>query len=203
MYNDDTFVTPKQLYHQLDKKTRGSTKMRQNRQSVSPMSNEGRNLYVVTHITETFLELIKEKPLSDISIGELCDKAGVGRASFYRNFESKEDVIAKYLKCLLDDWSLEYEASGKQNFVESIFTHYYKHKDICITLYRQGLAHLSLQSIVSACGPKPEQENIVAYTTAYLAYGLYGWIEEWFKRGMKESPTEMAALWAEAQKVTQ
>ena len=40
---------------------------------------------------------------------------------------------------------------------------------------------------------------MVAYTTAYFSYGLYGWIEEWFKRGMKETPKEMAELLKKAQ----
>lgn len=73
------------------------------------------------------------------------------------------------------------------------------HKELCIILYEQGLSHISLQSIKDVCGPKPEQPNIVAYTTAYLSYGLYGWIEEWFRRGMQENPKEMAILWEQAQ----
>ena len=71
--------------------------MRQNKENVSPMSNEGRNLYVIEHITNSLLELMKAKHINDITIGELCDMAGVGRASFYRNFESKEVVIAREL----------------------------------------------------------------------------------------------------------
>lgn len=59
--------------------------MRQTSKNVSPMSNEGRNLYVITHITESLLELLKDKPLNDISISELCSHAQVGRATFYRN----------------------------------------------------------------------------------------------------------------------
>ena len=61
------------------------------------MSNEGRNLYVITHITESLLELLKDKPLNDISISELCSHAQVGRATFYRNFEVKEDVLNVYI----------------------------------------------------------------------------------------------------------
>ena len=63
--------------------------MRQTDKTVSPMSNEGRNLYVVEHITEAVLKLMKEDDLADISISQICDKAGVGRASFYRNFRAR------------------------------------------------------------------------------------------------------------------
>ena len=174
--------------------------MRQNAKTVSPMSNEGRNLYVVEHITDAVLKLMKSNDFADISISQICQEACVGRASFYRNFDSKEAVISRHLKKLLDDWWVEAIQKPGFNLVEAIFSHYWEHRGICMMLYKQGLAHLSLQSIKEACGPKPEQTNIVAYTTAYFSYGLYGWIEEWFNRGMQETPKEMAALWEEAQK---
>ena len=43
-------------------------------------------------------------------------------------------------------------------------------------------------------GPKPGHDNKLAYTLAFLSSGIYGWIEEWFARGMTESAGEMAAL---------
>lgn len=72
--------------------------MRQNPQNVSPMSNEGRNAYVIRHLTDALLKLLHKKPLQEISISELCAQAGVGRASFYRNFDSKEDILKTYLR---------------------------------------------------------------------------------------------------------
>ena len=175
-------------------------KMRQNTKNVSPMSNEGRNQYVVEHITDALLKLMKSNDFNDISISQICEAACVGRASFYRNFESKEAVISRHLKMLLDNWWSEAIQKPDFNLVETIFSHYWEHRELCILLYRQGLAHLSLQSIKESYGPKPEQPNIVAYTTAYFSYGLYGWIEEWFKRGMPETPKEMAELWEKAQR---
>ena len=45
--------------------------MRQNKETVSPMSNEGRNIYVIEHITESLLTLLEDKTIEDISISEL------------------------------------------------------------------------------------------------------------------------------------
>ena len=50
--------------------------------------------------------------------------------------------------------------------------------------------------ILSACGFRPEQEAVNAYASAFAAYSLYGWVEVWFLRGMKESAKEMAELFA-------
>ena len=38
------------------------------------MSNEGRNAYVIEHINEALLGLLKEKSLNEISISEICEK---------------------------------------------------------------------------------------------------------------------------------
>ena len=48
-------------------------------------NNEQKNTYVKKQITLALLELLKEKPLVDISISELTQKAQIGRVSFYRN----------------------------------------------------------------------------------------------------------------------
>ena len=76
--------------------------MRQNKKNVSPMSNEGRNIYVIEHMTESLLTLLENKAIEDISISELCDNAGIGRASFYRNFNSKEDILRAHIDKLFD-----------------------------------------------------------------------------------------------------
>ena len=157
------------------------------------------NAFVKECITTALFEMMNKKPFESIAITDLTKKAGVGRVSFYRNFESKEDVIRQHLLTLIQEWAAEFERTPNQNWIESIFSHYYKHKDLFIMLFKSGLSHLSLQNVKDACGPKPEQDNQQAYTSAFISYGLYGWIEEWFNRGMKETPREMARLFEEAQ----
>ena len=35
---------------------------------------------------------------------------------------------------------------------------------------------------------------LISYSIAYIAYGTYGWIEEWVERGMQESPETIATI---------
>ncbi len=157
------------------------------------------NAFVKECITTALIQMLKSHTFEEITVSDLVKKAGVGRVSFYRNFESKEDVLRKHLKALLDKWAKQYDGLTDYNLVKAIFEHYYDNREICILLYRRGLSRISLESVKDVCGPKPEQSNVVAYTAAFIAYGLYGWIEEWFKRGMKETPEEMAKLWEMSQ----
>ena len=105
--------------------------MRQTPKSVSPFSNEARNAYVIEHITDALLTLLKDKPIGDISISELCDLAGIGRASFYRNFESKEDILRGYIQKISKEWTDEVDKKENRPLSELLgllFAHFEKHR---------------------------------------------------------------------------
>ncbi len=170
--------------------------MRQTPKNVSPFSNEARNAYVIEHITDALLELLRDKPIGDISISELCDLAGIGRASFYRNFESKEDILRGYINKIFQEWP---DKDGEQNksldkFLYAMFAHFEKHREFYELLNKRNLIYLLKDVIIGICGPKPEHSKEEAYGKAYVAYALYGWIEVWFQRGMQETAEEIANI---------
>ncbi|BAK80581.1 TetR/AcrR family transcriptional regulator [Candidatus Arthromitus sp. SFB-rat-Yit] len=171
--------------------------MRQTPKNVSPFSNQARNAYVIEHITDSLLKLLRDKHIGDISISELCDLAGIGRASFYRNFESKEDILRGYINKIFKEWMNE--ADGKENrplseLLGLLFVHFEKHRNFYSLLNERNLVHLLKDVIIGLCGPKPEHSKVEAYAKAYVAYTLYGWIEVWFQRGMHESAEEIIEM---------
>ena len=171
--------------------------MRQNGKTVSPMSNEGRNIYVIDHITKSLLELLRDKPIDDISISELCDNAGVGRASFYRNFNSREDILKVYINKLFNEWKKDCEKSPNpplSTVIGSIFGHFEQHRNFYDLLSQRGLIYLLKDAVIDIFELRPELSKTEAYSKAFVAYSLYGWIEVWFQRGMKESAEEMRQL---------
>lgn len=158
------------------------------------MKTEKSNSYVKKQITKALIKLMQTNSFEEIKITDIVKEAMVGRASFYRNFTNKEDVLKQYLIQLIQEWGSEFEQSKDPNLVESLFSHYKKYSEFYNLLYYSNLFHLVLDNIKSVCGPKPEQDSLQAYTSAWFAYGLFGWINEWVARGMNESPTEMSQL---------
>ena len=47
-------------------------------------------------IVDALLILMNEKDFDDISITEICNKAGVSRMAYYRNYYTKKDIILEY-----------------------------------------------------------------------------------------------------------
>lgn len=161
------------------------------------MDNTQKNSYVRKQMANALIELLREKEFKDISISEITRTAQVGRISFYRNYSEKEDVLRQYISKLLLGWQAEFDATGSKDMGEmwgSLFSHFDQHRNFYLLLYRRGLSLLLLDSVKAICGPKNEQSNLEAYFAAFMSHGLYGWIDEWFARGMEESAETMTAL---------
>ena len=173
--------------------------MVQKSKNVSSMSNEARNSYVIEHISQALFQLLQEKPISDIRISEICEIAGVGRMSFYRNYKSKEDVIAKKLLALIQEWGDDFENKGDPNyFSESLILHYYNHKDLYLLLHKQGLSGMIHETILAACKLDEAESNLERYAKSMFAGMIWGWIDEWMRQGMPETPDELNLLTTQA-----
>ena len=167
------------------------------------MNNEQKNTYVKKQITAALLALLKEKPLSEISISELTSRAEIGRVSFYRNYESKEDILKEESERLIREWGRLYESnpeSAPETLFPSLFDFYRDHKDFYTTLYHAGMSSIMMETIVSTIRITPEMQNLEAYMKSFWAYGIYGWMLEWIKRGMQESGKELLVLFSLANK---
>ena len=66
-------------------------------------SNQESNAITRESLEISLLQLLDKKDLKKITISELVERAGVSRAAFYRNYESKEELL-EYLE--ENDWRL-------------------------------------------------------------------------------------------------
>ena len=167
------------------------------------MNNEQKNTYVKKQITAALLDLLKEKPLSEISVSELTAKAEIGRVSFYRNYQSKEDILKEESDRLIKEWGRLYESnpeSSPETLFPSLFDFYRDHREFYTTLYNAGMSSIMMETILRTIQITPDMQNLEAYMKSFWAYGIYGWMIEWIKRGMPESGNELLTLTGIAEK---
>ncbi len=48
-----------------------------------------------------------------------------------------------------------------------------------------------IDNILQLYDYKKEDPNVLAYSKVTVAYLIFGWCNEWYKRGMVETPEEM------------
>lgn len=160
------------------------------------MNNSEKNTYVKNRITEAFIQLLEQKEFDSIGISEITHRAQVSRNSFYRNYGRKEDILVCHIEQFLREWGkvFETEALAPSEQWGLLFGLLKERGEFYMLLSRRGLIPLLRNAVVQVCGPRPEHSNIEAYAAAFVANALYGWIEEWIKRGMMESAEEMTVL---------
>ena len=153
--------------------------------------NEAHDM-VLCSITEALLYLMKEKPLSEISISELCGKAGVSRISFYRNYSSMDDILVNHLTACTDAWwadfSTQYNTDFYEDFWPALLEEYRKNRDLILLIYQNEKSALLKEHIFKCCAVRESSNDWDAYARAGLAGAIYGLVDEWIRRGMNDFP---------------
>ncbi len=54
-------------------------------------------------LQQALLDLTRERPLDDITIGEITEHAGVNRSSFYQHYPDKETLLADALDAIVEE----------------------------------------------------------------------------------------------------
>ena len=153
--------------------------------------------YAKTELTKALLKLLETKSLNDISISELCDKAGLSRLSFYRNYSSREDILKQYLSQIttsfLGTTSVNFRTTPKREFIIYLIKHMQQHKKIISLLIDNGLSYIVKEEFDAAF--KRSVEIYHDPYRCYVASGAYfNLIYYWFLNGCKETPEELAEM---------
>ena len=60
--------------------------------------------YLKGCVADALIELMETTPLEKIKVQDITDRAGVGRVTYFRYFESKTDILSFKLMTLWYSW---------------------------------------------------------------------------------------------------
>ncbi len=144
------------------------------------------------YIAEALIILMKKKKYTSITNKDITDKAGLSHITIYRNFKNKDEILRYYLNDIFEKWKVEW--NDQNNIAYNIFTFFQKNKNIIELLYKANIQYFLIDNILSCLDYKKEDMNIIAYSKVTVTYLIFGWCDEWYKRGMVETPEEMSKL---------
>jgi len=108
------------------------------------------NLRVKAQIIKALFSLMERKNLAEITITELVSTAGVARASFYRNYNSKEDVLVTLIRDVLEKYRGEIDLEDgfySSGNVLLSFQYFQIYRSYVLNLYRSGFASVLLEEL--------------------------------------------------------
>jgi len=167
------------------------------------LSNEESNKITKECIQTALVLLMKEQDFAHISITDIAKKAGVSRTAYYRNYQTKEDV----LRNLLDDVAKNIHKSMKKYLVSDDEYKYWLCMFQDITPYAETAkllfnAHFG-EEIENGIynmliGEYTNPVNSDKYIERFWSGAVCAVIKQWLLGDMKESPENMATICCKA-----
>ena len=160
-------------------------------------------------LNESFLKFLEQKPLSHITVKEICEDADVNRSTYYVYYSDPYDQLHKIEDAFIREQAVyidEILKNGEQdecsftNVINNLLHYYQERKDMLqVLLGKHGDIHLEYDILaffaerILASGKnrrKLPQEQLQDYT--YAASGSFGLIIYWIMTDCREEPQRLA-----------
>ncbi len=150
------------------------------------------NIFIRECLTTALINMMQEKKISDISIVELTEYAGVSRMAYYRNYTSKEEILSDYIDELFDKYKdilLSNDLIDIESISYNFFSFFSKHVDLIRALIKSNMKFLLLDrydeymtTLFKDTVPKKNgRHEMDIYEIYYRSGGIFrviiGWVE--------------------------
>lgn len=151
------------------------------------------------------LDMMQQVPYNQITIGDICDRIGLSRKSFYRYFGSKEGCLYALIDHSIMEFSSLYlpdDALLQRELYEHYFTYWKKLSPLLDALCQNQMANCLFERTM-LCMDQEEHElrNFLrghsrddSYEqTLFIVCGITGVLINWHNSGYRKTPAQMAA----------
>ncbi len=104
---------------------------------------------VIAAVEEALALLIDKKEFSEITISELVKKAGIARSTFYRNYESKEDIIRSSIRKTLSEFDDQFtpktiDERYETDYILEVWDYIIRYNQQICRINKAGLSNIYL-----------------------------------------------------------
>ncbi len=153
---------------------------------------------VKKEITTALMALLKQKPYREIKVTEVVKKAGICRASFYRNYLTMDQVIDEAVSGLFSSvfQGITMSPDNVAEYVEQVFRGIRQHREDLEVLIKQGLFYKVSDKVYQET--LAQIENLNVFNNRYQPYFFAGasaaLIYAWIDGGFAESEQQMVEI---------
>lgn len=148
-------------------------------------------------VADAFIELLKVKPFDKINVQEIIELAKVGRVTYFRYFDSKEDMLIYRLGGLWQDWADTHPFPFESEMYEQalwFFTFCGHYRELFSLLIKQDRYNVILVFFKKCLDIPVSADSKDRYQRIYAAHGMFGIISDWLERGCIEDEKKLARL---------
>lgn len=160
-------------------------------------------------LKESLMDLLKNKPISNITIKEICELADINRSTFYSHYSSQYDLLNAIEEEFIEDMTAtlnQYNFSKEEEalkMTEKILEYIAKKRDVCQTLlsensdiHFQKKGMMITQEFIFKNWISDSQldRETFEYINIFVVSGSIYVIKNWVENGLDKTPREMAEI---------
>ena len=149
-------------------------------------------------LADALIQLLETKPIEKITIPEIAVLAGVGRTTYFRNFNSKDEMLSFKLLTLWDRWVEEHGVKTRRRYSSenalTFFQFNYSIRTLLVLMYSCGLQASLYRAFHLYWMPPDDADPRECYKSIAYSYGIFGILDAWIVRGFSETPEQMAEI---------
>jgi len=137
------------------------------------------------------LRMMEKQKYQDITVTSLCKEMEIPRKTFYRYYDTLEDVLYAIIDSALTEGFLYLEIKAD---LIGFFTYWRKQKYLLDVLEKSGLSSLLVNRIYNRLNENISKENFSNEKLRYSGYiaAIMTMLLTWHHSGMKQSVEEMS-----------
>ena len=159
---------------------------------------------------EALYKLLQIKQFNEIKISEIIDKAGISRATFYRNFDSKEDIVKIKVKSMFNDFHkmmLQFYQINQPADETMLIAEFFKRVDdeekLIDTVIKSNLEYVMIDGILNIMNYYKNRfyelvksnKKTEEYIMDMVASSCWTLLSRWHKSGKEESASRLAKIY--------
>jgi len=151
------------------------------------------NEFIKDCLALAYIHLLYEKNKEEISVTEICDKAGFGRTTYYRHFSNDKNELITYIA--IKKWD-EYKTTHPKEVAADegfqLLTHIYQNKKFMLMLKNQNMVEVLFKILFEIFGVKETDNPVMRYGKDIFVGMYFGVIYDWILLGCVDTPEEIA-----------
>ena len=93
-------------------------------------------------LSDAFLQLLSEKSFEDVTVNELCERADIRRATFYKHFTDKFQYLASFTRSLRENFDSLIWKQDKPGTTAAYYTEYVNRVLMFITQHKRVIENI-------------------------------------------------------------
>ncbi len=173
------------------------------------MATDRRVKYTKMVLRESLIRLLCDKPISRITIKELCENADINRATFYSHYSDQFDLLKKIedefitdITSYLNNFTLEEDETSMMRMIHMMLEYIDRNKELCRVLlgtnvdtdFQAVVMQIVSERIVLEWKKKSVDGSTADYIYTYAATGSIGIVRKWLFDENPKSAREMSVF---------